>query len=139
MTAHPLARINIPAPSFSEPSLYVRHQHGELTDAGLRLASGGRATFDTAFGVFSSGRWCRLTQIADLGVTMDISGRCLVELIAFSNGIDTVIDSSEEETSLNCSDVRSIAAESFYVAVTALEDGVVIRSGSLTTTTKPER
>ena len=139
MTAHPLARINIPAPSFSEPSLYVRHQHGELTESGLCLSSGGRATFDTAFGIFSSGRWCRLTQIADLGVTMDISGRCLVELVAFSNGNDTVIDSSEEETTLHCRDLRAIAAESFYVAVTALEDGVVIRSGSWTTTTKPER
>ena len=139
MSAHPLARIIIPAPSFSEPSLYVRHQHGEITESGLRLATGGRATFDTAFGVFSSGRWCRLTKISDVGVSMQISGRCKVELIAYTNGNDSVVDSSDSTTTLQCSDIRSLAAESLYVAVTALEDDVVIHSGQWTTTSTPER
>jgi galactofuranosylgalactofuranosylrhamnosyl-N-acetylglucosaminyl-diphospho-decaprenol beta-1,5/1,6-galactofuranosyltransferase len=136
---HLLARITIPEPSFSEPSLYVRHQHGEITEAGLRLATGGRATFDTAFGVFSSGRWCRLTHISDVGVSMQISGRCKVELIAYTNGNEIVVDSSDSTTTLQCSDVRSLAAESFYVAVTALEDDVVIHSGQWTTKSAPER
>ena len=139
MSVHLLARIIIPAPSFSEPSLYVRHQHGEIEQAGLRLATGGRATFDTAFGVFSSGRWCRLTHISDVGVSMQISGRCKVELIAYTNGNDSVVDSSDSTTTLQCSDVRSLAAESFYVAVTALEDDVVIHSGQWTTKSAPER
>ncbi len=139
MSAHLLARIIIPAPSFSEPILYVRHQHGEITESGLRLATGGRATFDTAFGVFSSGRWCRLTQIADVGVSMQISGRCKVELIAYTNGNDVVVDSSDSTTTLQCIDIRLLAAESFYVAVTALEDDVVIHSGQWTTTSAPER
>ena len=139
MSDHLLARIVLPAPSFSEPSLYVRHQHGEITDGGLRLSTGGRATFDTAFGVFSSGRWCRLTHISDVGVSMQISGRCKVELIAHTNGNDSVIDSSDSTTTLQCSDIRSLAAESLYVAVTALEDDVVINYGQWTTTTAPER
>ena len=139
MSAHLLARIIIPVPSFSEPSLYVRHQHGEITESGLRLATGGRATFDTAFGVFSSGRWCRLTRISDVGLSMQISGRCKVELIAYTNGNDSVVDSSDSTTTLQCNDIRSLAAESFYVAVTALEDDVVIHSGQWTTTSAPER
>ena len=139
MSAHLLARIIIPAPSFSEPSLYVRHQHGDITESGLRLATGGRATFDTAFGVFSSGRWCRLTQISDVSVSMQISGRCKVDLIAYTNGNESVVDSSDSATTLQCIDIRALAAESFYVAVTALEDDVVIHSGQWTTTSTPER
>ncbi len=139
MSDHLLARIVLPAPNFSEPSLYVRHQHGEITDGGLRLGTGGRATFDTAFGVFSSGRWCRLTHISDVGVSMQISGRCKVELIAHTNGHDSVVDSSDSTTTLQCNDIRTLAAESFYVAVTALEDDVVVHSGQWTTTTAPER
>ncbi|MEI8398325.1 MAG: hypothetical protein WCG33_04190, partial [Actinomycetes bacterium] len=96
MNPHLLARIQIPAPGFSEPTLYVRHQHGSLSEAGLTLSKGGRATFDTAFGAFASGRWSRLTKISDIGVSMDISGHCLVELIAYANSSETVIASSDE-------------------------------------------
>jgi hypothetical protein len=117
----------------------VRHQHGVIGEAGLSLSKGGRATFDTAFGAFASGRWSRLTKISDIGVSMDISGHCLVELIAYANSSETVIASSDETTTLQCADIRTLAAESFYVAVTALDDGVVVRSGSWTTSQEPER
>ncbi|MEI8287580.1 MAG: hypothetical protein WCG15_09810, partial [Actinomycetes bacterium] len=59
---HPLARIQIPAPDFAESTLYVRHRNGEITTNGVRLENGGTASFDTAFGVFSAGRWSRLTS-----------------------------------------------------------------------------
>lgn len=139
MTSHLLARIQIPGPGFSEPTLYVRHQHGVIGEAGLSLSKGGRATFDTAFGAFASGRWSRLTKISDIGVSMDVSGHCLVELIAYANSSETVIASSDETTTLHCADIRALAAESFYVAVTALDDGVVVRSGTWTTSQAPER
>ena len=100
MTSHLLARIQIPAPGFSEPTLYVRHQHGVIGEAGLSLPKGGRATFDTAFGAFASGRWSRLTNISDIGVSMDVSGHCLVELIAYANSTESVIASSDETTTL---------------------------------------
>ena len=139
MTAHPLARIQIPAPGFAEPTFYVRHKAGLISDHGLQLSNGARATFDTAFGAFASGRWSRLTAINDIAVTMNVSGKCLVELIAYSNGADTVIASSETCATLTCGDIRSLAAESFYVAVTALEDNVVISSGVWSTDTEPVR
>jgi galactofuranosylgalactofuranosylrhamnosyl-N-acetylglucosaminyl-diphospho-decaprenol beta-1,5/1,6-galactofuranosyltransferase len=139
VTAYPLARIQIPEPGFIEPTLYVRHSGGEIRNDGLALGRDDRATFDTAFGVFASGRWSRLTAINDIGVTMKISGKSRVDLIAFGNGTDTVIATSDECSTLTCSDIRTLAAESFYVAVTALEDGVVIHSGEWTTTAEPVR
>jgi GT2 family glycosyltransferase len=139
VTSHPLARILVPAPDFSEPSLYVRTGDGVLRTDGVHLSVGQRITFDTAFGVFAAGRWSRLTSIADLAATMDVSGRCRVELIAYANGVDTVVHVSETESSVTCAGIRDLGAESFFVAVTALEDGVVVRGGEWSTTTVPAR
>jgi galactofuranosylgalactofuranosylrhamnosyl-N-acetylglucosaminyl-diphospho-decaprenol beta-1,5/1,6-galactofuranosyltransferase len=139
VSVHPLARIQIPALQFSEPTLYVRSKAGTIDAAGLQLPKDDRATFDTAFGVFAAGRWSRLTSIADIVATMNVSGRALVELIAYANGVDTVIASSDEGQPVSCEDIRTIGAESFYVAVTALEDGVVIHGGEWGTTTSPTR
>ena len=138
MSVFPLARIQIPAPQFSEPTLYVRSS-GTIDSSGLHLSKDGRATFDTAFGVFAAGRWSRLTSITDLVSTMHISGRALVELIAYAGGVDTVIASSDEGGTLSCDDIRAVSAESFYVAVTALEDGVIVRGGEWGTNTPPTR
>ena len=138
MSVFPLARIQIPAPQFSEPTLYVRSS-GTIDSSGLHLSKDGRATFDTAFCVFAAGRWSRLTSITDLVATMDISGRALVELIAYAGGVDTVIASSDEGGTLSCDDIRAVSAESFYVAVTALEDGVIVRGGEWGTNTPPTR
>lgn len=136
---HPLARIQIPAPQFSEPTLYVRSKAGTIDSSGLHLPKDDRATFDTAFGVFAAGRWSRLTSITNIVATMQVTGRALVELIAYANGVDTVIASSEENAALSHEDIRSLGAESFYVAVTALEDGVVVHGGEWGTTTAPTR
>ena len=138
MSVFPLARIQIPALQFSEPTLYVRSS-GTIDSSGLHLSKDGRATFDTAFGVFAAGRWSRLTSITDLVATMHISGRALVELIAYAGGVDTVIASSDEGGTLSCDDIRAVSAESFYVAVTALEDGVIVRGGEWGTNTPPTR
>ncbi len=138
MSVFPLARIQIPAPQFSEPTLYVRSS-GTIDSSGLHLSKDVRATFDTAFGVFAAGRWSRLTSITDLVATMHISGRALVELIAYAGGVDTVIASSDEGGTLSCDDIRAVSAESFYVAVTALEDGVIVRGGEWGTNTPPTR
>ncbi len=138
MSVFPLARIQIPAPQFSEPTLYVRSS-GTIDVAGLHLPKDDRATFDTAFGVFAAGRWSRLTSIADLVVSMDISGRALVELIGYADGVETVIASSENGGAVCCDDIRAVSAESFFVSVTALEDGVIIRGGEWGTKTSPTR
>ena len=138
MSVFPLARIQIPAPQFSEPTLYVRSS-GTIDSSGLHLSKDVRATFDTAFGVFAAGRWSRLTSITDLVAMMHISGRALVELIAYAGGVDTVIASSDEGGTLSCDDIRAVSAESFYVAVTALEDGVIVRGGEWGTNTPPTR
>jgi GT2 family glycosyltransferase len=138
VSVFPLARIQIPALQFSEPTLYVRSS-GTIDSSGLHLSKDGRATFDTAFGVFAAGRWSRLTSITDLVATMHISGRALVELIAYAGGVDTVIASSDEGGTLSCDDIRAVSAESFYVAVTALEDGVIVRGGEWGTNTPPTR
>ncbi len=139
MTTYPLARIQIPDSGFSEPTLYVRHENGRISADGLHLDRGERATFDTAFGVFAAGRWCRLTAIDDIVVSLDTEGACMVELIAYAGGVDTVIASSDECATLRCPDIRSLAAESFYVAVTALDDHVLVRGGQWSTTTAPLR
>jgi GT2 family glycosyltransferase len=119
--------------------LYVRHDSGRISSDGLHLERGDRATFDTAFGVFASGRWCRLTAIEDIVASLDVVGACQVELIAYAGGVDTVVASSDECTTLHCPDIRSLAAESFYVAVTALDDNVLVRSGEWATSTAPAR
>jgi galactofuranosylgalactofuranosylrhamnosyl-N-acetylglucosaminyl-diphospho-decaprenol beta-1,5/1,6-galactofuranosyltransferase len=139
VSVFPLARIQIPAPHFSEPTLYVRSEASTIDSAGLHLSKDVRATFDTAFGVFAAGRWSRLTSIADLVATMDVSGRVLIELIAYAGGVDTVVASSDEGGSVSCDDIRAVGAESFYIAVTALEDGVVVRGGEWGTKTPPTR
>ena len=135
----PLARIQIPEPQFSEPTLYVRSSAGTIDSAGLHLVQGDRVTFDTAFGVFAAGRWSRLTSIADLVATMDITGRARVELIAYANGVDSVIAFSEEGDDVTCDAIRAVGAESFYIAVTALENGVIVRGGEWGTKTPPTR
>lgn len=134
-----LARMNPPAPEFSEPSLYARHRDGIVTAEGIQLSSGGKVTFDTAFGVFSAGRWSRLTNLADLGARMRITGPALVELVAYADGVDTVVAASVEETELWCDDLRAVGAESFFVSVTALADGVVVNGGEWLTRTAPVR
>ena len=139
MTVHPLARIQIPAPDFAEPTLYVRHRNGDIAPNGVRLHSGGVASFDTAFGVFSAGRWARLTSIDDVVVSMNITGRARVDLVSFANSVDTVIASTETGEALTCANIHELSAESFYVVVTALEDGVVVHSGEWGTTAAPQR
>lgn len=139
MTPHLLARIQVPAPDFAEPSLYVRHAEGRLTTNALVLPRGARATFDTAFGVFAAGRWGRLTDIGDVGVHMDTKGRCTIELIAYSDGVETVVASSDECTTLIFEGFRDFGAESCFVAVTALDEEVSIAGGEWFTRSAPVR
>ena len=139
MTLHPLARIQIPAPDFAEPSLYIRLTQGDIRSDGAHIAPHATATFDTAFGVFSAGRWSRLTAIADLSVAMKVTGRCRIDLVAYSNGADTVVATTESGEVLVCEDIRTLGAESFYVSVTALDQPVVVHSGEWYTSSAPER
>ena len=139
MTSHPLARIQIPAANFSEPTLYVRAPESSLGQHGITLKAGESATFDTAFGVFAAGRWSRLTSVADLTASMDIGGHYRLDLVAYANGVDTVVDSVESQSCVSCLNIRDVAAESFFVAVTALGDDVVIRGGMWSTNTLPKR
>ena len=136
---HPLARIQIPAPDFAEPTLYVRLRNGEIQPNGVRLKIGGTASFDTAFGVFSAGRWARLTSIDDVVVCMNITGHARVDFVSFAGGVDTVIASTESGDALTCANIHQLSPESFYVVVTALEDGVVVHSGEWGTTAAPVR
>ena len=110
MTLRPLARIQVPAPDFAEPTMYVRTDGG-LTDEGVRLSTGQSVTFDTAFGVFAAGRWSRLTSVRDLTATMNVAGRCRIDLVAYANGLDAVVDSTETGCAVTCADMRSVGAE----------------------------
>lgn len=136
---HPLARIQIPAPDFAEPTLYVRLRNGDIQTDGVKLKIGGTASFDTAFGVFSAGRWARLTSIDDVVVSMNITGHARVDFVSFAGGVDTVIASTESGDALTCANIHQLSPESFYVVVTALEDGVVVHSGEWGTTAAPVR
>ena len=139
MSSHLLARFKVASPDFPEPTLYCRHKDGTATPDGLVLGSGARATFDTTFGVFAAGRWGRLTDVQDVLAVVDLSGRARVELVSHSDGVDTVIASVDAGDTVECPNLRSLAAESLYVAVTALEDGVVVRGGEWRTRTAPQR
>lgn len=136
---HPLARIQIPAPEFVEPSLYVRVRDGEIVHNGVRLQRGGVATFDTVFGVFSAGRWARLTTIDDVVAQMNITGRARVDLVSFASGVETTVASTETCERLVCAKMHELSAESFYVSVTALDDNVIVHSGEWGTTAAPVR
>jgi len=63
-----LQRLCLPRPDFAESQLYVRSSTGVITDDGLSLQAGERASFDTYFGMFSAGRWRRLTVVRDVTV-----------------------------------------------------------------------
>jgi GT2 family glycosyltransferase len=139
MILHPLARIQIPSASFSEPSLYVRSDRGVLTDAGVRLNIGDRVSFDTAFGSFALARWKRLSTISDLIAHVDIDGPARVDLVAHTRGVDVVIDSSDTDNCVCSTDVAQLDCESLYVTVTALADGVCVAGGQWSTSTTPER
>ena len=139
MTSHLLARFRVAPAGFAEPSLYVRHRDGEFTESGLRMPAGSTATFDTAFGVFAAGRWSRLTGIDDVTATVDVRGRARVEIVAYADGVDSVVVETDTETVLCCPGFRSLAAESLYVRVTALEDGVVLVGGEWRTSSAPRR
>ena len=118
--------------------MYVRTDGG-LTDDGVRLSKGQSVTFDTAFGVFAAGRWSRLTSVRDLTATMNVAGRCRIDLVAYANGLDAVVDSTETGCAVTCADMRSVGAESFFVSVTALDDGVTVHGGEWGTASPPER
>ena len=118
--------------------MYVRTD-GEVASEGVRLAAGQSVTFDTAFGVFAAGRWSRLTTVANLAATMNVSGRCRIDLVAYANGVDTVVDSTDSGCAVTCADMRAVGAESYFVSVTAIDDNVVVRGGEWATATAPER
>ncbi|MEY2711370.1 MAG: Galactofuranosyltransferase 2 N-terminal, partial [Actinomycetota bacterium] len=115
MTSHLLARFRVAPAGFPEPTLYVRHRDGMIDDEGLHLMRGGRATFDTTFGVFSAGRWSRLTDIQDVIVRINATGRVRVELMSYADGVDTVIGTSESDNTVRCEGFRELSAESLYV------------------------
>lgn len=100
---------------------------------------GDRVSFDTAFGVFAVGRWKRLSTVADVIATLDVSGPCRIDLVAHTKGVDTVIDSTDTETTVCCPQLANLVCESLYVTVTALSDGVVVRGGQWETSTVPPR
>ena len=120
-----LQRLCLPSPDFAEPELYVRSATGQITDEGMSLPQGERATFDTYFGMFSAGRWRRLTVVRDVSVQVLSQGRVRCELIACTGGTEQVVASTESGEQLSHS-IASPSVESLYVAVTALEDCVVL-------------
>jgi galactofuranosylgalactofuranosylrhamnosyl-N-acetylglucosaminyl-diphospho-decaprenol beta-1,5/1,6-galactofuranosyltransferase len=124
VTAPLLQHVCLPRPDFAEPELYVRTATGVITEDGLALPSGERATFDTYFGVFSAGRWRRLTVVRDVTVQVFSTGRIRTELIVCKGGREEVVASTESSEALSYS-ISSSDIESMYVAVTALENAVV--------------
>jgi GT2 family glycosyltransferase len=129
MTSNLLARFRVAPADFPEPALYVRSPGGVLDGQGLHLKKSDTATFDTTFAVFPAGRWCRLTNVADVHARVDSTGRVRVDLVAHTDGVDTVVASSEHGEPVACADLRGLNAESLYVTVTALEDNVTVRGG----------
>ena len=134
MTSNLLARFRVAPADFPEPTLYVRTPGGVLDDRGLHLKKDETATFDTTFAVFPAGRWCRLTNVADVLARVDATGRVRVDLVSHTDGVDTVVASSEHGEPVTCADLRGLNAESLYVSVTALEDNVTVRGGEWRTT-----
>ncbi len=129
-----LSRINIPAPDFSEPSLYFRSPAASVDVDGLVLGSGQRVTFDTSFGVLPIGQWRSLTAVRHVVATLDITGNALIELIGAGPLGEFVIDSATSGTALECTDITTCGADVLYVAVSALEAGVLVRGGRWSTT-----
>ncbi len=134
-----LFRINIPAPDFSEPGLYFRSGSAALDVDGLVLGTGQRATFDTSFGVLPISRLRGLTDVHHVVATLDIKGAARIELIGFGDGREFVIDSSTTGVALECKDITTCPADFLYLSVTALEAGVVVRSGRWSTTDPYQR
>lgn len=125
MSAPLLQRVCLPRPGFAEPELYVRAARGTITTDGLSLPATERATFDTYFGIFSAGRWRRLTAVRDVSVQVLSHGKVRTELIACRNGTEEVVGATETGEEITYSIVQN-NVDSLYVAVTALEDALVL-------------
>jgi GT2 family glycosyltransferase len=132
-----LQRVCLPSPDFAEPELYVRSATGTITEDGLVLRSGERASFDTYFGMFSAGRWRRLTAVQDITAQVLSHGRVRTELIACTAGKEEVVASTDTGEALSFS-IKSSNADSLYVSVTALEDAIVL-GGVWRTLQQPNR
>jgi len=116
-----LANINLPTEGFPEPELYVRTS-GEVRGDELRLQPGATAGFDTAFGIFAAGRWRRLTNIGDVVLRMAVRGSALVELVAVTDGRETVVETADVRDStaeLRLNGLQTSAAGVLYARVTA--------------------
>lgn len=150
MTSFLLQRLVLPRAETTEPLLYVRSQ-GDVSfaDENALLVKGAEISFDTSFGVFAAGRWKRLTDVADLSVTVHAVGSGRIELVGVSSvarGLSlrekTVASagiSSSGRTTLEVPDFAKASIGTYFVRVSAEQSDVVVSGGQWTTTTMAPR
>jgi GT2 family glycosyltransferase len=137
MSDHLLQRLTLPRPTTAEPALYARlHGNARVVPDGVVLGPHASITFDTSFGVFAAGRWRRLTRVNDLGVRVRASGIGIAEVVAVTNGVETVVASaslprgegSPTSIVLSLPDLQVSRDGTYFVRVVA-HDGEVCMTG----------
>jgi len=148
MSAQLLQRLTLPHPSTTEPTLYARLEGDtRVVEDGVVLAAQGAISFDTSFGVFAAGRWRRLTTVNDLGVRVRASGIGIAEVVAVTNGRETVVASaslprgegSPSSLLLTLPDLQTSRDGSYFLRVVAHDGEVCMTGGEWVTSEEPAR
>ena len=87
-----LQRMVLPTSQTAEPLLYARTT-GDAAVAidRVTLQNGATISFDTSFGVFTAGRWRRLTSVNDLRAHVDAIGKGRAEIVAVEGKRESVV------------------------------------------------
>lgn len=132
MAEYLLQRLTLPTSHTAEPLLYARTTGDASVSAdGVTLASAATLSFDTAFGVFSAGRWRRITRVNDLCVHIDAFGAGRAEIVAVEDRRERVVATrmlGSEPVTLAAPALVGSTIGAMYVRIVA--DGeVVVRGG----------
>lgn len=129
MAEHLLQRLTLPTSHTAEPLLYARTGgNAVVTGDAVTLTNGATLSFDTSFGVFSAGRWRRITRVNDLCVRIDAVGVGRAEIVAVKGTHEHVVAThvlGNEPVTLAAPVLADSTVGTLYVRIVADGDVVV--------------
>ena len=131
-----------PAPELNDrpPLLYVRTTAGTVrrgVDGVVVMDAGETVSFDTYFGAFGVGKWCRHTSVRSLSGQVKVRGHVLVEVVHRPDDGAPVVVAGREVSSttllahhLDVPPLDELASGALHVQVTCLTGTAVVAGGS---------
>lgn len=135
-----LQRLMLPTPQTAEPLLYARTTGNAVVSIDrVTLQDSATISFDTSFGVFSAGRWRRITQVDELSVRLDAFGTGRAEIVAVEGKHEHVVAThplSHQPLTLAAPNLIGSTIGVFYLRIVA-EGEVVVHGGQWITGDTP--